>query len=199
MASSQPAQATAVSISYAGLGRRFCAYVVDLVVCLSVLVAVAIVLRVLRSSRIWTPALGEGADPTELWRALGFSAKLSILVAFFLTQGPLYWILFEASAWQATLGKRVLSVYVSDDRGQRISMARSCGRSFARWVFGWFGGSFFSVISIAVTQKALHDFAASTQVIRGRPPEAGTLELWRIMTAFVIPFAWTLGSFLLTL
>jgi len=122
MASSQPAQAIAFSISYAGLGRRFCAYVVDLVVCFSVFVVVAIVLRVLRSSGIWTPALGEGADPAELWRALGFSAKLSILVTFFLTQGPLYWILFEASAWQATLGNRVLSVHVSDDHSQRISM-----------------------------------------------------------------------------
>jgi uncharacterized RDD family membrane protein YckC len=134
-----------------------------------------------------------------MWRALGFGAKLSIIVAFILAQGPIYWILFEASAWQATLGKRALTVYVSDERGQRISMARSCGRSFAKWAFGWFGGSFISAISIAITGKALHDYAASTRVISGRPPQTGTLEPWRIIVAFVIPFAWTLGAFLLTL
>ena len=199
MASSQPAQATSISVSYAGLGRRFCAYVLDLVICFLGLMAVSIILRVLISSRIWIPALGGGADPRELWMSLGFGAKLSIVVAFVLTQGPIYWVLFEASAWQATLGKRVLDIYVVDERHQRISMARSCGRSFAKWFFGWFGGSFVSAGSIAITRKALHDYATSTHVVKGRPPHEGRLELWRIIAAFGIPFAWTLGAFLLTL
>jgi uncharacterized RDD family membrane protein YckC len=173
--------------------------VLDLVVCFFGLIAVSIILRVLISLRIWIPALGAGADPVELWRSLGFGAKLSIFVAFVLTQGPIYWVLFEASAWQATLGKRALGIYVFDGRGQRISMARSCGRSFAKWFFGWFGGSFVSAISIAITRKALHDYAASTHVIKGRPPHEGRLEIWRIITAFGVPFAWTLGAFLLTL
>jgi uncharacterized RDD family membrane protein YckC len=201
MVSSPTPQVTLVSASHSGLGPRFCAYLFDLVVCFLVLVAVAITLRVLRTFGVWTPAVAGGADPVELWRSLGFGAKLSVVVAFMLTQGWLYFVLFEASAWQATVGKRLLSLYVTDDVGQPISIARSCGRSLAKWFFACFGGSFVSAISIALTdnRKALHDYAASTQVLRGRPTNAGALELWRVAAAFVIPFAWSLGTFLLTL
>jgi len=167
---------------------------------LSLLLVVAVVLRALRSSGIWGPTLEAGIDPRELWRALGFGAKLSVIVAFIVIQGPMYFALFEASAWQATIGKRLLDIYVTDENGQRISVARSCGRSSVKWIVGCFGGSFMSAITIAFREKreALHDYTADTKVMRGRPPQRGTLEVWRVAAAFVLPFGWTLGTFLVT-
>ena len=46
--------------------------------------------------------------------------------------GPIsYFILCEASTWQATFGKRLLRIYVTDDSRKRISIMRSLGGGLA--------------------------------------------------------------------
>ena len=42
---------------------------------------------------------------------------------------------------------------------------------------------------------ALHDYIASTLVMRGRPVPGGSLEAWRVIAAFGIPFVWLLGMY----
>jgi uncharacterized RDD family membrane protein YckC len=112
-----------------------------------------------------------------------------------------YRVLFEASAWQATLGQRWLNIYVTSDDGMRISLTRSLYRWLAKWVFGCLGGSFVSLGTILATanHKALHDYFGKTVVVRGRPLPGGMLEPWRIAAAFAVPFVWMMGTFLLTL
>jgi len=136
-----------------------------------------------------------------MWVALGVGAKLLILLAYVLSMGAMYRVLFEASTWQASFGKRLLNIYVTDENGQRISITRSLGRWLARFFLGAFGGSWVSVITIAATEnrKSLHDYVAKTVVVRGRPALPGTLELWRMAAAFILPFAWILATFLLTM
>ena len=202
MASSQPALSASARPAFAGLARRIAAYLLDLLIALSVLVLVAITFRLLRAIGLWTPA-GAGAyfSPEDAWRALGVGAKLAIVFSFVLSQGAAYLILFDASPWQATFGKRLLNVYVTDDEGRRISLVRSFGRWFAMWAFGLFGGSFISLVTIAATRnkKALHDFAAKTLVVSGRPALSGELEPWRAVIAFGLPFVWMMGTFLATM
>ena len=47
-----------------------------------------------------------------------------------------YYALFEAGKWQATPGKRLLGVYVTDLNGNRISFGRSTGRFLSKssWI-----------------------------------------------------------------
>jgi RDD family len=71
--------------------------------------------------------------------------------------------LWEASSWQATLGKRLLNIYVTDDNRQRISLGRSVGRWLARWICSWFGGNLISVITIASTFLARHSSSEGDQ------------------------------------
>ena len=196
MASSQVVPITLPS-PYASLGRRVAAHLLDVLVAFSVLLLVAIVMRGLRAFGFWTP--DPGRTPEQAWQALGIVAKMFVLVAFVLSMGPIYFMLWEASPWQATLGKRLLDIYVTDDNRQRISLGRSAGRWLARWICGWFGGTVISVITIASTgdRKAIHDFLGRTVVLRGRPP--GSLEPWRIAAAFVFPSVWLMGTFLATL
>ncbi len=132
---------------------------------------------------------------------LGVVAKLCIIFGFVLSMGPIYFILCEASAWQATFGKRLLKIYVTDDGRKRISIMRSLGRWLTRWFCGWFGGNFLSLITIAVTgnRKAIHDFLGGTLVLQGRPPDEGPLEPWRIAAAFGFPFVWLMGTFMATM
>jgi uncharacterized RDD family membrane protein YckC len=188
--------------SYAGLGRRSAAYLLDLVVSLSPIILAGIALRILRAVGAWTPA-GAGGElaPEELWHALGTIAKLSVIFAFVLSTGLVYFALFESSPWQATLGKRLLDVHVTGDDRARIGIARSFGRSVARCVLNSFGLVLVSVLTILATNKgkALHDFAAKTLVVRGRPSPGGPLELWRMAVGFGVPFFWTLGTFLATM
>ena len=181
----------------AGVVRRVAAYLVDILIALALLVLVVLTLRSLRALGIWLPLPG---TPEETWRAMGLRGRLLILFAFLLSGGPVYRIMMEASPWQATFGKRLFGVYVTNDSGRRISLAQSSGRWLARWCFDLFGGAFVSLITIAVTRrkKALHDFVAKTLVVRGPAPE-GALELWRLAVALGIPFLWILGTFLVTL
>jgi uncharacterized RDD family membrane protein YckC len=187
MATSQAAPSASASPALAGLGPRIAAYLLDLLIALSVLLLVAITMRVLRAVGVWTP--GVGGDPVEIWRALGVGAKLLIVSAYVLAGGPVYYILFHASPWQATFGKRLLNIYVTNDAGSRITLARSFGRCVAMWVFGWFGGSLASFLTIATTpkKKVLHDFVAHTLVVTGRPVSTEHIEAWRVTAAFVVP------------
>lgn len=154
-----------------------------------------VVMRILRAIGFWTPAV---QDPEQTWRTLGEGARLCIIFAFILSTGPIYFILCEASTWQATFGKRLLRIYVTDDGRKRISTKRSLGRWLSRWFCAWFGGNFLSLITIAVTgnRKAIHDFLGGTLVLQGQPSDETPLEPWRIVAAFGLPLVWVMGTFL---
>ncbi len=146
---------------------------------------------------LWTSAAHD-MDPQMVWRSLEMPAKLAVVFGFALSTGAIYLTLFESSPWQASFGKRILDMHVTDNEGKRISFARAFGRWFCKWFFNLFWLWPVSLGTIAGTRekKALHDFAARTLVVRGRPEPGGSLEPWRVLVAFGIPFVWLLGTFL---
>lgn len=79
--------------------------------------------------------------------------------------GCLYYTLFEASSWQATPGKRILRLYVTDLNGQRITFQRALLRNLARQISGIF---FIGYVLAGFTEKkqALHDIIAGCLVFR---------------------------------
>lgn len=90
-------------------------------------------------------------------------------VLYLVTALTLWWIYttaLNASAWQATIGKRILKLKVVDKNGQRISFLRANVRFFAE---------FFSAIIFAFgyflagwnkKKRSLHDFIAGTFVVK---------------------------------
>ena len=182
--------------SYAGLGRRIAAHLIDALIAIAVLLAASLAMRWLRALGIFT-AFPEGIDPVVAWHGLAAPAKLAIIVAFIVSMGPIYLGLFQASAWQASFGKRLLAIYVTDEAGRRLGLVRSLARSFATDIFNLFYLALVSAITIAVSTKkqALHDFAARTLVLRGPPSVGGSLEPWRIVAAFGIQFLWVIVTF----
>jgi uncharacterized RDD family membrane protein YckC len=206
MASSQAAVAAPVAVAqlpFAGLGRRLAAYFVDLAISASVFLFLALTMRGLRGIGLWRPAAeqaGEGYDPITLWHTLGAGAKLAVVLGYVLSMGVIYFALFESSAWQATFGKRLLDVHVTDDEGRRIGIRRSVGRWFWKFFLGYFGVNIASLLTIPCVKnkKALHDYMAKTLVVRGRPVPGGSIEAWRVVAAFGIPFVWLMGTFLAT-
>jgi uncharacterized RDD family membrane protein YckC len=185
-------------VSYATLVRRFAAWSIDSAILLSLLLLIGILARSLRAAGIWAPS---GLPPEEAWKTLGYSARAFIVFAFILSLGPVYFVLCEASPRQATLGKHLVNIYVTGIDRQRISIGRAVGRSTAKLLLGCYGIGVFSVVTIAALKEkqALHDLAAQTLVLRGRPAAAGVLETWRIAIGLGLPLVWMTATFLATL
>ena len=169
-------------------------YLLDLpIAILSVIVPVYLIMRLLIATGAWVPA-GEEAP----WRS---SHGYIITIAFFLSTGPVYFVLCHASPWQATFGKCLLNIYVTGDDGKRISLARSFVRGLTLWFSIAFSVALISVITIAASKKrkAVHDSVAQTLVLTGRPVPGGALEPWRIAAFVGFPVAWMVGTFLATM
>jgi uncharacterized RDD family membrane protein YckC len=87
--------------------------------------------------------------------------KLAVLAA-----GWLYWSLMESSAWQATFGKKILGLQVTDLEGRRVSFGRASGRYFGKLIsqllllFGFFMAGF------TEKKQALHDMIAGCLVVK---------------------------------
>jgi uncharacterized RDD family membrane protein YckC len=191
-----PPTAQTLSVPYAALGHRVAAYVIDLIIVFSVMMAAGFTSRIVFAAGIVTEA--PPTDPVSLWASLSAGLKLAVLLAYVLTMGPIYFALFESSPWQATFGKRLLAIYVTGEDSQRVSLARSSRRWIARFVCGLFGASLASIILIATSdnRKAVHDYIAHTRVLKGRPTPGGSLGAWRLLAAFGLEFLGILGMYL---
>jgi len=89
-----------------------------------------------------------------------------ITVVLLLFGSWLYEAFMESSSYQATLGKMIFGMKVTDLNGNRISFARATGRHFARWlsVFTLFIG--YIMVGFTERKQGLHDMLAGTLVRR---------------------------------
>lgn len=90
-------------------------------------------------------------------------AQFSILQ--FLLGMP-YFALMESSKWQATLGKRVAGLRVTDEAGGRISVNRAIGRNAAKLLSTLTLGIGFLMILFNAKRRGLHDLVAGTLVVQ---------------------------------
>jgi uncharacterized RDD family membrane protein YckC len=78
----------------------------------------------------------------------------------------LYEALMESSSYQATLGKMIFGMKVTDLYGNRISFARASGRHFAKILSGMILGIGFIMVGFTERKQGLHDMIAGTLVRR---------------------------------
>lgn len=146
-----------LGVAYAGFWWRFLAALLDGVI----LYMGNLFFSLLNLMATGAPIFGQSARPTGAQIAGTFAAGLATMVLHWL-----YYAGFESSPSQATPGKRICGLRVSDLHGQRISFGRASGRWFA---------SALSILTIYIgfmmagwTQRkqALHDLVADTLVVR---------------------------------
>jgi len=125
----------AVTTSYAGFWKRFLAYLID-----------AILLGII------------GGLLTINMETAAASTVTTIL-------GWLYFAGMESSARQATIGKSVLGMYVTDLEGQRLSFLRATVRYFAKFLSPIILLIGFIMAAFTARKQALHDIIASTLVL----------------------------------
>lgn len=147
--------ATNHPVAYAGFWLRAVAYVLDSLLT-GFLVGVFILGPLMQRA---------GISPENPWEMLTSTNPQVIAMKLLATMASwLYWALLESSAWQATLGKRLLGLQVTDLAGRRISFARASGRHFAKIISGllFFGG--FVMAGFTEKKQALHDLLAGCLV-----------------------------------
>lgn len=76
----------------------------------------------------------------------------------------LYEALLTSSTWQGTVGKKLLSLKVTDENGNRISFARATGRFFAKLISQLILNIGFIMVAFTERKQGLHDLIAGTLV-----------------------------------
>lgn len=163
-----PAQAASYGgVAYAGFWLRFVGWLIDSFVSGVAFVVLLIPLFVLTGAGAVLSRIGSGEDISDdaaVFLGFGF---LTGFFGILLLVSWLYYALSESSSWQATLGKKILNLYVTDISGNPISFGRASGRFFARIVTRMIPlGIGYIMAGFTEKKQAIHDMIASCLVLR---------------------------------
>jgi uncharacterized RDD family membrane protein YckC len=140
---------------YAGFWLRLVAYLIDLVITSAVTCPVSLILGtvgVLADN-------GRSGSATLGARALSYAISITV--------NWLYFSLCESSTWQATVGKKVLGLRVTDEYGNRVGFARATGRYFGKIISSLICLVGFIMVAFTERKQGLHDMLAGTLVLEG--------------------------------
>lgn len=80
--------------------------------------------------------------------------------------GWLYHALFESSSMQATLGKRLCELVVTNEQGQRIGFGRATGRYFGKYLSSFILCIGYLMCLWTEKRQCLHDMMASCLILQ---------------------------------
>ena len=138
------------AVVYSGFWRRVAASLIDSVILGVVGAILGIVLGVAMVSG--------GTDDTEVVELTGN------VVGIFL--GWLYYALMESSSKQATIGKMVMGIKVTDLEGNQISFARASGRHFGKIISSLILAIGYLMMLWTEKKQTLHDKMAGCLVVK---------------------------------
>lgn len=117
--------------------------------------------------------LHPGESASELSEQFGPAFPL-VTLGFFLIISWLYFAILESSAWRATVGKRMMGLYVGDLRGKPVGFWRASLRFFGGRLLlhvpqigGWYFVADCAFIGLNPSKRALHDMLSGCLVLRG--------------------------------
>jgi uncharacterized RDD family membrane protein YckC len=155
-----PYPAYAAGVHYGGFWIRVVATIIDAVIVRAVLFPVK------AAFGLGGLAAG-GFDGYSLHRGFALPYLIfggGILVVLTLGASWLYEAFMESSSYQATLGKMIFGMKVTDLYGNRISFARATGRHFGKIVSGLLLCIGFIMVGFTERKQGLHDMMAGTLV-----------------------------------
>jgi uncharacterized RDD family membrane protein YckC len=161
-----PGYAVVPRVEYAGFWLRFLAYIIDNVVIGTAAVMILIPLIFLTGLGAFLSKIFADQDIDDMG-AFMLVGIVFLLATISLVVTWLYHAWMESSEWQATVGKRVLGLVVTDAAGQRISFGRATARHFSKIITNMVPLAI-GYIMAGFTEKkqALHDMIAGCLVLR---------------------------------
>ncbi len=97
-------------------------------------------------------------DPELMFKFSQFGMLMDVIMFW------LYFALQESSPLQATLGKRLLGIYVTDGDGERLTFVRATIRYFSKYLSSIFMIGFI-MAAFTKNKQGLHDLIADTLVV----------------------------------
>ena len=157
LAATSPRPIAATLARYGGFWIRFVAAIVDAILVQVVVVPFGALLGgVIGVAGVAARMPGEG---TRLVAVI-VGTVLGLLASW------IYEAAMESSSLQATLGKMIFGMKVTDLNGNRISFARATGRHFAKYLSSMILFVGYIMAGFTERKQALHDMIAGTLVIR---------------------------------
>jgi uncharacterized RDD family membrane protein YckC len=180
---------TPAGLSPAGFWKRYVAYFIDVLLLYVVieilgtlflpgdnrseLQQVTVLTNALTNPQALTQDLQPMLEQTQtlVWQSMLFSGVAYAVL------GGLYFALMESSARQATLGKRLIGIKVTDAQGRRIGFGRALARFFAASL-SWLSLNLGHALAAWTPERrALHDYIAGTRVENSDPTQP-KMPLW---------------------
>src|SRR2546427_2312250 len=118
-------------LPYAGFWLRFVAYIIDGFVLGAGFIAIIVVLAMVTGLGSAVSPIHSGEDIGEAFALLGV-ASIFLGIGIAIVGGWLYFAMMESSSWQATLGKRALSIEVTDMAERRGFFLRGAARDLGQ-------------------------------------------------------------------
>ncbi len=158
---------------YGGFWIRFVAYIVDgLIIGIPMSVIVGIVIAVFGAGSLATlSSLPNNPDPEQVRTqviplVIAFLGAYALFIAGSIVITWLYFAMMESSERQATFGKAIFNMRVTDANGNRLSFAHASGRFFAKIINNMTCGIGWILAGFTEKKQGLHDLIAGTVVIR---------------------------------
>ena len=157
----------AVTRAYGGFWLRFVAHLIDGLLLGAVFLAICVPVAILSGLGAAIQGMARHNSQPDPAAIAAFVSSIALLVGVTTLGSWLYYAYFESSDWQGTVGKKVMSLVVTDLNGSRISFARASGRFFAKIISGLIPlGIGYILAGVTEKKQALHDMIASCLVLR---------------------------------
>jgi uncharacterized RDD family membrane protein YckC len=143
---------------------------------------VRVVALTLDNAIVFMLLLAMGLAMAVVVTTVGMEGVVGALASLAGTLVPfLYWPVLESSGWQATVGKRIMGLQVTDAEGGRLSFLHALMRMLAKIVSTIPFGLGFVMAAFTARKQALHDLIVKTLVVRSGPS-----HLWKIILALLV-------------
>ncbi len=141
-------------LQYAGFWKRFAAIIIDLIILAIPVIGISFLIM----SALAGPLPARPGPKTEV--ASQVVGGFACIVLW------MYFALLESSRYEATFGKQVMGLKVTNMNGHTISFARASGRFWGKWlsILPIYIG--FVMAGFTPKKQALHDIIAGTLVIK---------------------------------
>jgi uncharacterized RDD family membrane protein YckC len=140
---------TEIKKSYGGFWKRVIAYLIDAFI-------IAFPVTMIFGTVIPQAMMTDNVQVT--------SVAVSMPQVIMLVASWVYFAGLESSVWQATVGKNMLGMQVTDTSGERIDFIKATIRYLSKFLSSFFLMIGFIMVAFTEKKQGLHDFIAGTLV-----------------------------------
>ena len=147
-------------MKYAGFWVRVIAAIVDEII---VLIGAGIIGFFIGVALAASMAITSTSTQSEIPTVIGGLALVNISIS---VSRWLYFTVSESSSWQATLGKKMFGLKVTDVEGNKIGFGKANGRYWSKIISAIILLIGYIMVAFTKKKQGLHDIIAGTLVIK---------------------------------